>query len=261
MRKFVGLIAVQIAIAAATPASAAVMMFNTGGSTVGSGKNFTTGSGASAVSVHVTAWSSSSSSGNFASSSGRLAATLGQWSEGLGAQYGSRDEHTVDNKGPTRDYLLLEFDKAVTLKTATFTTGWWNMYDTDATISYANVNYAAAGITFNSTGSAFWSAAGAQLTANKYSSASVGKSYNSTRDINPTLVTSNVWLISAKIGDVDTYKDSFKLKGITYDLPPVPPPGGGGAIPEPSTWALLILGMGVIGGAMRRRNRARIAFA
>lgn len=28
-------------------------------------------------------------------------------------------------------------------------------------------------------------------------------------------------------------------------------------VPEPSTWAMMILGMGAIGGAMRRRNRAK----
>lgn len=33
------------------------------------------------------------------------------------------------------------------------------------------------------------------------------------------------------------------------------------AVPEPATWALLILGMGVVGGAMRRRTQVRHAFA
>lgn len=32
------------------------------------------------------------------------------------------------------------------------------------------------------------------------------------------------------------------------------------AVPEPATWAMLILGMGVVGGAMRRRTRTRYAF-
>lgn len=32
-------------------------------------------------------------------------------------------------------------------------------------------------------------------------------------------------------------------------------------VPEPSAWALLILGFGTVGGAMRRRKRAAIAFA
>ena len=36
---------------------------------------------------------------------------------------------------------------------------------------------------------------------------------------------------------------------------------GIGAVPEPTTWALLILGFGVIGGAMRRRARTNVAFA
>lgn len=35
----------------------------------------------------------------------------------------------------------------------------------------------------------------------------------------------------------------------------------GGVVPEPSTWALLILGFGMIGGAMRRRTNASVAFA
>lgn len=34
---------------------------------------------------------------------------------------------------------------------------------------------------------------------------------------------------------------------------------GMGGVPEPSAWALLILGFGLVGGAMRRRGSARIA--
>lgn len=35
-----------------------------------------------------------------------------------------------------------------------------------------------------------------------------------------------------------------------------------GAVPEPSTWAMLILGMGIVGGAMRRRKQTvRLTFA
>lgn len=33
------------------------------------------------------------------------------------------------------------------------------------------------------------------------------------------------------------------------------------AVPEPATWAMLILGFGVVGGAMRLRSRTKIAFA
>ena len=33
------------------------------------------------------------------------------------------------------------------------------------------------------------------------------------------------------------------------------------AIPEPATWGLMIVGVGFVGGALRRRSRARVAFA
>lgn len=42
------------------------------------------------------------------------------------------------------------------------------------------------------------------------------------------------------------------------------PPGtiGSGAVPEPSTWAMMILGFGAVGATLRRRQQtARIAFA
>ena len=34
-----------------------------------------------------------------------------------------------------------------------------------------------------------------------------------------------------------------------------------GGVPEPSTWALLILGFGAVGGAMRRKATVRVAYA
>lgn len=34
-----------------------------------------------------------------------------------------------------------------------------------------------------------------------------------------------------------------------------------GAVPEPSTWALVILGFGAVGGAMRKRSRTTVAYA
>ncbi len=34
-----------------------------------------------------------------------------------------------------------------------------------------------------------------------------------------------------------------------------------GAVPEPATWAMLILGFGVVGGTLRRRRHVRVSFA
>lgn len=42
---------------------------------------------------------------------------------------------------------------------------------------------------------------------------------------------------------------------ITPVVTPPPPP----AVPEPSTWALLLLGFGFVGWSLRRRNRTRIS--
>jgi len=32
-------------------------------------------------------------------------------------------------------------------------------------------------------------------------------------------------------------------------------PGGGGAVPEPATWAMMLVGFGAVGAAVRRRRR------
>lgn len=37
--------------------------------------------------------------------------------------------------------------------------------------------------------------------------------------------------------------------------------GNGAAVPEPATWAMLLLGFGVVGAAMRRRHNVRVNFA
>jgi hypothetical protein len=42
----------------------------------------------------------------------------------------------------------------------------------------------------------------------------------------------------------------------------VPPPiTGGGAVPEPASWAMMIGGIGFVGGAMRRRTKHTVSFA
>ena len=76
------------------------------------------------------------------------------------------------------------------------------------------------------------------------------------RKIGFITVAASAMVIAAKIGDNDTYRDAFKIKGFTYIDPTYV-----GQVPEPSTWAMLILGMGFVGGAMRRRNRTALALA
>jgi hypothetical protein len=49
---------------------------------------------------------------------------------------------------------------------------------------------------------------------------------------------------------------------ITYDFPPPQPPEDPGTpVPEPSTWAMMLVGFGAIGSAMRRRERRAVSLA
>lgn len=58
----------------------------------------------------------------------------------------------------------------------------------------------------------------------------------------------------------NTYR--FTLSDGTNSLVTFAQVGAGfGAVPEPSTWAMLILGFGLVGGTMRRRTTSKIAFA
>ena len=264
MRTVLGLVATLAAVAAAVPASAAtvvpmntVALFNgTGKSVSGNAINVNDGT----VKVQITAWTSTTP-GAWNTGNGHIRSTLGLWDYGVGSQYSDSDSHTIDNTGRT-DFILLQFDTAVALNTVTFTSGW-DGYDSDATISRANVNFAALGTTYKSTNNSFWNAASAQLKTNMVASNTPNNNFvngvvnTSKRQVNPSLVTSNVWLIAAKIGNQDTYKDAFKVKGFTY----ADPYDHGEAVPEPATWAMLILGMGIVGGAMRRKTRVRLALA
>lgn len=244
------------ALAAASPASAAVTvpLFTGTGSAV---NNNAIGITQGAVKVQVTSWTSKTP-GYWDNSRGHIRTTLGLWNHGVGSDYTGDESHTVDNTG-RYDFILLQFNTAVALNTVTFTSGWAG-YDSDATISNANVDYAAYG-SYNTTNRQFWNAAAAQLRDNRTSSYTPDNAYVpgqikvSERQVNPSLVTSNVWLIAAKIGDNDSYMDAFKVQSFTYMMP------YGGAVPEPATWAMLILGMGVVGSAMRRKARVAHALA
>ena len=45
----------------------------------------------------------------------------------------------------------------------------------------------------------------------------------------------------------------FQVKQNSYNLVGTPPPPG--SVPEPATWAMMLLGFGGIGMAMRRRRK------
>ena len=54
---------------------------------------------------------------------------------------------------------------------------------------------------------------------------------------------------------------TFRAAGISDSLGGYVDNIGLSAVPEPATWALMILGFGAIGGAMRRKTKASVRFA
>lgn len=228
-----GSVALMAAAAFSTPAMSAEILLNTSGTASGSGRIFTDGD----TNVRVSAWSISNSVVRNA--------RLGIYSEGAGViNKGGDNSHTVDNSGWS-DFLLLQFDQTVQLTNATFRTGWHGMNDTDATIGYANslLNIASQpaldGVSF------------ASLSAIGNLFASNSKPGNNTRNVNPNGFTGNTWLIGASFDNPDHGADGFKLRGIQFDnvVPTAP-------VPEPATWALMLLGFAAVGGAMRSRKSA-----
>ena len=254
MHKSLLSIAAITAFAATVPASASTVILT--GSSTASGHSLLYTSGS--VNFSATALT-------YTDSLTPSVSTAVKYAEGLGVNPSGDNRHTIDNSG-AYDFILLRFDHAVALNGATFANlNWYNdaRADTDATISYATFNYDAFGQSYatNLTGGAktnFFNAVSTSLYNNAFGS-DTNTSGTSSRTFNagaqPNV--SDVWIIGASITNFDHRIDSFKLKSVSYNMPAVPV----GSVPEPATWALLILGMGVVGAGMRRNNRVRLAFA
>nr|WP_254447510.1 PEPxxWA-CTERM sorting domain-containing protein [Sphingomonas sp. ID1715] len=159
---------------------------------------------------------------------------------------GADNRHTIDNS-VRKDFILLQFNAPVKLMSATFNTFsvLGGTKDSDATIKYGwtqnpwNSNIAP--LINDKTVSVLNG-----LFAGTYSSLT-SSTGNSTRDINPQQHWGNLWLIGSDWTNADGKIDGFKLNGLAV-------------VPEPATWAMMIGGFGLVGGAMRRKaRRAAIA--
>jgi hypothetical protein len=175
-------------------------------------------------------------------------AQLGIWEYGLGVLNGSGDNsHTIDNSG-FLDFVALQFDKVVALSDARLWTGWHNMNDTDATIGYS-----VSGIPYGGDlGLTGLTQAG--LPFDLFESGGIGYSGDSYRNINLGGEVGNIWLIGASFNNPEGTRklDGFKLEKLKFEVIEIPDPQG--AVPEPATWAMMLLGFGFIGVGMRRRN-------
>jgi len=233
------------ALALATPATAATVVLNTGGTNATSSSRTFTGN--DGTQVRVTA---------FTIDSGGIirGGSLAQYSGGLGVQHSGDESHTTDNIG-RKDFFLLFFSNFVEVGNATFTTNYnFNngnccLGDTDATVGAGNQGGLWTADLSGLIGQNQSVLAGLGL----YNSDSSSTNSTQTRDINPLDRSGNLWLVGASFTDT-TPEDGFKFKSLSYTVAPPP-------VPEPSTWALLILGFGGLGAAMRKRKQQAPAIA
>lgn len=154
---------------------------------------------------------------------------------------GSDNQHTIDNS-KRKDFVLFQFDSPVKLLHATFNTYsvLGTTRDSDATIRYGDT-----AIPWNSP-----ILIGGQPLNNQPKSVldamftgeftSYGPSLSNSRDINPDGYWGDLWLIGADFNNTSTKViDGFKITNL-------------GVVPEPATWAMLIVGFGLVGAALRR---------
>jgi hypothetical protein len=180
-------------------------------------------------------------------------AFLGRYSTGLGVTNNGEglgllnNSHTIDNLGQ-KDFVLLVFDRSVNIASAVL-----RPYDisstandNDAWVSYANFTgaYSAPTPTTLSLNSPLW----ASLAAVDYTvNGNMQSPYRV--NLNSTGFYGNVWMLGAANLNRDTRDDGFKLSSIAVTNAPTPVIS---AVPEASTWAMMLFGFGGIGYSMRR---------
>ena len=243
--------ALTIAAPIAPVAASTTITFpmTSGGSGTSGGRVFTMTVGGKTVQVRVTGWTTNGANVSkekvYVYSNG-----LGVTSSGEGS---SSPNHTIDNK-VNKDFLIFQFDQPVELDSAKFTT--YNMGSTrtdgDATIAYGSsatswmTDLLASTSTYGQLSTVFGNSFEASNVASTSGQTSV------TRALNPSNKSGNVWLIGAAFSNPAEncgYKknqlclDGFKLSQVAVS-----------AVPEPSTWMMMLLGFGFVGYSLRRRK-------
>ena len=158
---------------------------------------------------------------------------------------GASGKHQIDNH-VNKDFILLQFNRQVKLTGAVFNTfDLSGTKDSDAIIKYgttpafdwqnnlgiAGKNKAQFEAMFAGTMTSNTTATGSRIAA-----------------LNPTRLSGDIWMIGAAWQNPDSRVDAFKISQLAV-------------IPEPATWAMMIGGFGLVGGAVRRQRRDQAAVA
>ena len=235
----IALLSFFAAIATPQAASAQTITFSGSSATDGTDGNIRTFA-VGGLQVQASAWSIQGST--------LEQAYLGLYGSGLGVTNdnegtGSGLTHTTDNVGQS-DFILLLFNQAVNISSARLTPYDVSATpnDNDALVSYAT---SAHPFTGSPTPVALNSALWAALFANDYNVSGNMVSPNAT-SLNSAGLFGNAWLIGAAWPNPDNNDDGFKLTSINVTA----------AVPEPSSWAMMLIGFGAMGVALRRRRNS-----
>lgn len=231
--------------AGAQAATTVARTFNTTGSASGSTLTFSAAEDSS-LKMIVSAWQSDQATNRIS------AANLVDYAGGLGVvgqgdAGGAGNFHQIDNAGGFTDFLLLQFNRAVTLGSANL-----NLYQmagvtgTDSDLSWFNAGSVILPAQWNASVDL---ASPAYLNVPGLWKGVEGGSASGWRSLNvPSTTASQLWLIGASQTDL-ARNDGFKLAGLQVAT----------AVPEPASWAMLIVGFGAVGGALRRRRVGFVA--
>jgi hypothetical protein len=245
MKTFAWLLAAAV-LAAAAPASATSFVLNlsgggtnVGGTSNGNVRSYSSTIGSDTLTLQASGWTNAVD----LNPDTLLKSYLGAYSGGLGVtsppETGSNNTHTIDNVG-REDFVLLKFNKAVDLTSMflnVFTVGAGP--DSDATVFYKNGATAPANNGLSNTYFA------------QFASISVpGGSTSGARVVDVGGNYADTWLVSAKVAQGASANDGFKLYSINVTTR---------AVPEPATWAMMLIGFGAAGAAMRARRRVAVA--
>ncbi len=259
---FCAMLASAFVSASAAQASTVITFpMNSSGTGNSAGRVYTVTVGSTTVKVRVTAWSTTTTLATGTVEKGAVQVYAnGLGASSVGESTGS-PHHTIDNL-VKKDFLILQFDQLVELEAAKFTT--YNMgstrYDGDATVAFGTTNssWLTDPLANTSTYAQLAALFGNSFAASNVNSTS-GQTAN-TRLLNSGNQTGNIWLIGAAFsnpaencgaGQNQLCLDGFKLSNIKVQT----------AVPEPATWMMMILGFGLIGAALRRRNNPALLHA
>lgn len=196
----------------------------------------------STLKVMITAWQANQNAGGAITAANLGAYSGGFGVTGLGDSNGANNLHQIDNAGGYTDFIMLQFSRAVQLTSATLNVyGIGNSTDSDMSI-YNLGAVMAAPSSWNSS---------VNLATVGSNDPSIWTQFNGQDSRTATLNTSafsQVWLISAAQLPANDRDDGFKLAKLVVNATP--------SVPEPATWAMLIMGFGAIGATLRRRAAA-----